>query len=67
MKFTSGFAAVLAFAGLALAETPNPPDDLVIDRTHVPENCAVTAQAGDSIQVHYKGTLFANGNKFDSR
>jgi hypothetical protein len=66
MKF-AGLATILAFVGLALADAPAPPTDLVIDRTHVPEDCSVTAQAGDSISVHYKGTLFANGNKFDSR
>jgi hypothetical protein len=66
MKF-AGIATILALVGLALGDAPVPPTDLVIDRTHVPEDCTVTAQAGDSISVHYKGTLFANGNKFDSR
>ncbi|TEB28065.1 hypothetical protein FA13DRAFT_1735955 [Coprinellus micaceus] len=37
-----------------------------IDTTFTPEDCSVKAQTGDSIQVHYKGTLHANGNKFDS-
>lgn len=66
MKF-AGIAAILAFAGFAIAESPAPPAELVIDRTYIPEACSVTAQSGDSIEVHYKGTLFANGNKFDSR
>jgi hypothetical protein len=66
MKFAC-VAAVLAFVGTALAEAPVAPKELVVDRTYIPEDCSVTAQNGDSIEVHYKGTLFANGNKFDSR
>lgn len=66
MKF-AGIAAIIALAGFALADSPAPPAELVIDRTYIPEACSVTAQNGDSIEVHYKGTLFANGNKFDSR
>ena len=41
--------------------------DLIIDRVYVPEDCPVTAKAGDKLEVHYTGTLFSNGNKFDSR
>jgi hypothetical protein len=67
MQLLSSVFAVLALVAAALAETPAPPTKLVIDRTHVPAVCSVTAQKGDAIKVHYKGTLFANGNKFDSR
>ncbi|KAJ8580669.1 peptidyl-prolyl cis-trans isomerase, partial [Rhizopogon salebrosus TDB-379] len=29
-------------------------------------DCPAKAKTGDSIKVHYTGTLFSNGNKFDS-
>ncbi|KAJ8518130.1 hypothetical protein ONZ45_g4755 [Pleurotus djamor] len=57
--------ACLASALVALA-AKEPPKDLVIDVTFKPEDCTVQAKTGDGVQVHYKGTLFDNGNKFDS-
>ena len=40
---------------LALAAVANDaaPTELQIDRTYVPEDCKVTAQNGDRLQVHY--------------
>ncbi|THG98421.1 hypothetical protein EW026_g3765 [Hermanssonia centrifuga] len=43
-----------------------PPTELQIDTTFKPDDCSVTAKTGDKIKVHYTGTLFSNGNKFDS-
>ncbi|KAI0085104.1 hypothetical protein BDY19DRAFT_968081 [Irpex rosettiformis] len=63
MQFLSLFS-VLAFALVALAKEP--PAELQIDTTYKPDDCTVTAKTGDSIKVHYTGTLFSNGNKFDS-
>ena len=42
---------------LALAAVANDaaPTELQIDRTYVPEDCKVTAQNGDRLQVHYVG------------
>ncbi|KAI1737788.1 hypothetical protein F4680DRAFT_206324 [Xylaria scruposa] len=39
--------------------------DLKIDVT-LPVECDRKSKKGDSIEVHYRGTLAANGNKFDA-
>ncbi|KAI0190801.1 hypothetical protein F4808DRAFT_444325 [Astrocystis sublimbata] len=39
--------------------------DLKIDVT-LPVDCDRKTKKGDSIEVHYRGTLAANGNKFDA-
>ncbi|TFY73908.1 hypothetical protein EWM64_g10103 [Hericium alpestre] len=49
-----------------LVSAAEPPAKLQIDTTHLPEGCTTKAQKGDAIKVHYTGTLFSNGNKFDS-
>ncbi|KAF8893531.1 hypothetical protein BD779DRAFT_1055916 [Infundibulicybe gibba] len=54
----------LLFAVGALAA--DPPTELGIETTYLPKDCPAKAQKGDSIKVHYIGTLFSNGNKFDS-
>ncbi|KAF4583380.1 Peptidyl-prolyl cis-trans isomerase fpr2 [Pleurotus pulmonarius] len=64
MQFFSVFACLaLAIAALAAKE---PPTELQIDTTFLPEDCSVKAKTGDKVQVHYTGTLFATGDKFDS-
>ena len=45
----------LRAATLALAKEA--PTELIIDTTFTPEDCSVKAQTGDSIQVHYVGTV----------
>ncbi|KAI0827487.1 hypothetical protein F5Y06DRAFT_283708 [Hypoxylon sp. FL0890] len=53
-------------ASLAIsAFASNPSDLLKIDVT-LPVECDRKTQKGDTIQVHYRGTLAANGNKFDA-
>ncbi|KZP22060.1 hypothetical protein FIBSPDRAFT_1043776 [Athelia psychrophila] len=55
--------SALALAACALAGRPSKLD---IDVTYLPEVCLAKAKTGDSIKVHYTGTLLANGAKFDS-
>ncbi|RXW18607.1 hypothetical protein EST38_g7245 [Candolleomyces aberdarensis] len=59
-----GFIAALIAATVVVANEP--PTELDIKTTHLPDDCKLKAQTGDSIQVHYTGTLHANGKKFDS-
>jgi len=66
MKFFS-WVPLLALAAVALADEERvPPTELQIEVTYKPDDCLVTAKNGDSIKVHYTGTLFSDGKKFDS-
>ncbi|KZT10778.1 uncharacterized protein LAESUDRAFT_643547 [Laetiporus sulphureus 93-53] len=60
------FFLVLLLAIFAAAEAPEPPTELEINTTYLPEDCKVKAQNGDVLNVHYTGKLFSNGKKFDS-
>jgi FKBP-type peptidyl-prolyl cis-trans isomerase len=66
--FLLSFLAVTAgvLAQDAASDTKEVPKELGIETTFMPAECPNKAKTGDAIQVHYTGTLHANGNKFDS-
>eukprot|EP00986_Skeletonema_menzelii_P005984 scaffold2258_cov144-Skeletonema_menzelii.AAC.13 len=43
-----------------------PNGQLLIGVTHRPNHCDEKSQKGDFISIHYNGTLYSNGNIFDS-
>ncbi|KAI0663459.1 hypothetical protein C8Q70DRAFT_1050136 [Cubamyces menziesii] len=56
--------SVLALALAAIAQ--DTPTELKIDVDYLPAECKLKSQNGDRLKVHYTGTLYSNGNKFDS-
>ncbi|KAI1772563.1 hypothetical protein F4818DRAFT_424743 [Hypoxylon cercidicola] len=53
-------------ASMALGALAASPSDLLKIDVTLPVECDRKTQKGDTIQVHYRGTLAANGNKFDA-
>uniref|UniRef100_A0AAZ3SXB4 peptidylprolyl isomerase n=1 Tax=Oncorhynchus tshawytscha TaxID=74940 RepID=A0AAZ3SXB4_ONCTS len=56
-------AVLVAFA--ACDAPPVPLDDIVIEKTFVPEQCGRAVKVGDYVRYHYNG-MFPDGKKFDS-
>lgn len=57
-------SVLVAFA--ACNAPPVPLDDIIIEKTFVPEQCGRAVKVGDYVRYHYNG-MFPDGKKFDSR
>lgn len=45
---------------------PVPLDDIIIEKTFIPERCDRAVKSDDFVRYHYNG-MFPDGKKFDSR
>lgn len=56
---------LLSTSILSLAQTTNSSDGLIIETTK-PVACSRPIRDGDTISVHYRGTLLSDGTEFDA-
>ncbi|KUG00929.1 FK506-binding protein 2 [Phytophthora nicotianae] len=67
MKWTAFLVAAVMAAVQVQAKDDLPPDaQLRIGVKHRPEECTMKSQLGDTLSMHYTGTLRKDGSKFDS-
>lgn len=66
MKFLAALTTlVLPLAAQAASDSKPPVTELDINTTHSQE-CTRKTTAGDTVSMHYRGTLYADGSEFDS-
>ncbi|PWY99952.1 hypothetical protein BCV70DRAFT_231650 [Testicularia cyperi] len=66
MKFSTSLVAALGVvAASSVLAAKEKPTSLQIGVKHRPESCDLKSQAGDTLSMHYTGTLW-DGTKFDS-
>ncbi|XP_077447232.1 peptidyl-prolyl cis-trans isomerase FKBP9 [Stigmatopora argus] len=66
VRDVDGLCWLAVLVALAACSAPLVPlDDMVIEKTFVPDKCARAVQVGDYVRYHYNG-MFPDGKKFDS-
>ena len=64
MRFS--LAVILPLIAASLNMSAAASDKVTVEVLHKPENCARKTSPGDTIEVHYRGTLAADGSEFDA-
>ncbi len=65
-------AALVALCAVAALGKENQGEDLAPDASlrvgvkHRPDDCTRKSKKGDTLEMHYTGTLYKDGSKFDS-
>ncbi|KAJ1570007.1 Peptidyl-prolyl cis-trans isomerase fpr2 [Nowakowskiella sp. JEL0078] len=60
------FVVILSYLVLFVLAEKTAPKTLQIGVKFKPDSCPRKSQKGDKLSMHYTGTLFADGKKFDS-
>lgn len=59
----SNFLSLLTVSALGLLTSA---EDLQIETLHKVESCDRRTKTGDTVQLHYRGTLASDGSEFDA-
>ncbi|KAF3480614.1 FKBP-type peptidyl-prolyl isomerase [Arthroderma uncinatum] len=66
MRLAPILTILTAAITMSSAKTTTTPEGLVIEVTKAVENCDRRTVKGDSVKMHYRGTLKDTGKKFDA-